>query len=90
MSSPLHWKNTSRARTTRLNKYILKNKKTQKIHIKFAGGARTYSEPLLPLLLMETKKNDAHFSISLNSVAKQLVWEIIREIQILQREDTFC
>lgn len=39
---------------------------------------------------METKKNDAHFSISLNSVAKQLVWEIIREIQIVQREDTFC
>lgn len=48
------------------------------------------SVPLLPLLLMETKKNDAYFSISLNSVAKQLVWEIIREIQILQREDTFC
>lgn len=64
-----------------------KNENTYKV---CRGCARTYSEPLLPLLLMETKKNDAHFSISLNSVAKQLVWEIIREIQILQREDTFC
>lgn len=35
-------------------------------------------------------KEEKNLPISFNSVAKQLVWEIIREIQILQREDTFC
>lgn len=39
---------------------------------------------------METKKNDAYFFYNVECVAKQLVWQIIREIQIQQRGgDTF-
>jgi hypothetical protein len=36
----------------------------------------------------DKEKNDAYFSITLNSVAKQLLWQIIREIQILHSEET--